>query len=128
MLGMHLARVQIDPDIKSKGMGNNKKMVLFASSEVRNMIIWGSYMIKNLLLPKTLNVGGGGIYDCIYDYHKQKQPTLTSTCSLHVRWSINMNNTHSFKLFVNESFIFRRIILLQKGLAFSDLEKVMSWE
>lgn len=66
MLGMHLARVQIDPDIKSKGMGNNKKMVLFASSEVRNMIIWGSYMIKNLLLPKTLNVGGGGVYMTAY--------------------------------------------------------------
>lgn len=45
MLGMHLARVQIDPDIKSKGMGNNKKMVLFASSEVRNTYNYDNQLI-----------------------------------------------------------------------------------
>lgn len=45
MLGMHLARVQIDPDIKSKGMGNDKKMVLFASSEVRNTYNYDNQLI-----------------------------------------------------------------------------------
>lgn len=50
-------------------MGNNKKMVLFVLLEVCNMIIWGLYMIINLLFFKILNVGGGGIYDCIYDYY-----------------------------------------------------------
>lgn len=45
MLGMHLARVQIDPDIKSKGMANNKKMVLFASSEVRNTYNYDNQLI-----------------------------------------------------------------------------------
>lgn len=93
MLGMHLARVQIDPDIKSKGMGNDKKMVLFASSEVRNTYNYDNQLIihradstqksrkiknknsgKNLRLPISLKVlirwGGGGFIDeCIDDYH-----------------------------------------------------------
>lgn len=58
MLGMHLARLQIDPDIKSKGMVNSKKMVLFASSEVRN-----TYMIIN---PNSH-----------ISIHIQKEPTPT---------------------------------------------------
>lgn len=37
MFGMYLVRVQIDFDIKFKGMGNNKKMVLFVLLEVCNI-------------------------------------------------------------------------------------------
>jgi hypothetical protein len=33
MLGMHLARLKIDPDIKFAGMGSHKKLVIFASTE-----------------------------------------------------------------------------------------------
>lgn len=34
MLGMHLARLKIDPDIKFAGMGSHGKLVIFASTEV----------------------------------------------------------------------------------------------
>uniref|UniRef100_K1P7P6 Glutamate decarboxylase-like protein 1 n=1 Tax=Magallana gigas TaxID=29159 RepID=K1P7P6_MAGGI len=61
MLGMHLARVQIDPDIKSKGMGNNKKMVLFASSEAHYSIAKGASFLgfgeSNVVRVETDKIG-----------------------------------------------------------------------
>ncbi|XP_048728845.1 cysteine sulfinic acid decarboxylase-like [Ostrea edulis] len=42
MLGMHLARLKIDPDIKFAGMGSHGKLVIFASTEAHYSIEKGA--------------------------------------------------------------------------------------
>ncbi|XP_061177418.1 cysteine sulfinic acid decarboxylase-like [Saccostrea echinata] len=57
MLGMHLARLQVDPNIKSNGMGSSRKLVLFTSTEAHYSIVKGASFLgfgeKNIIKVET---------------------------------------------------------------------------